>query len=439
MRKKIMVRAPALTRTGYGEHARYVLRALRQVEDQYDIYLFPVNWGHSNWIWEDSEERKWLDSLIQKAVAYQQHTQTQKQPMQFDASIQITIPNEWERIAPINIGITAGIETTKVAPVWLEKSNLMDKIIVPSVHSQTILVKTHYEGVDRNTGQKAYLKCERPVDVIPYPVKSYPDAKIDLKLNTKFNFLSVAQWGPRKNIKNTIRWFVEEFIDNPDVGLVVKMFAKGGSIIDRYAIEAKVDALLSKYSHRQCKVYLLHGDMTEEEMHALYSHPQIKAFVSLSHGEGYGLPHFEAAYSGLPIIAPKWSGYLDFLRRPIVDKKGHSKMKSCFATVDYELKPVQEEARWEGVIEADSAWCFAEQGSYKMRLREMHKDWGRFKKQASDLQKWIWENFKEEDKLQEIATIVGEVVGNSVTDREVDDLFNDLFTNEAPTKARHVG
>ena len=30
---KVLVRGPALTRTGYGEHCRFVLRALRQVED----------------------------------------------------------------------------------------------------------------------------------------------------------------------------------------------------------------------------------------------------------------------------------------------------------------------------------------------------------------------------------------------------------------------
>ena len=47
---------------------------------------------------------------------------------QFDVSLQVTIPNEWEPLAPVNIGVTAGIETTRVTPVWLEKSNMMDKV-----------------------------------------------------------------------------------------------------------------------------------------------------------------------------------------------------------------------------------------------------------------------------------------------------------------------
>ena len=47
---------------------------------------------------------------------------------------------------------------------------------------------------------------------------------------------------------------------------------------------------------RKCKVYLLHGDMTEEEMNSLYQSNSVKAFINLAHGEGFGLPMFEAAY-----------------------------------------------------------------------------------------------------------------------------------------------
>ena len=68
---KVLVRGPALTRTGYGEHCRFVLRALR--EAGLDIYLIPVNWGQSNWIWENNEEREWMDQIIKKTAIYTQH------------------------------------------------------------------------------------------------------------------------------------------------------------------------------------------------------------------------------------------------------------------------------------------------------------------------------------------------------------------------------
>jgi glycosyltransferase involved in cell wall biosynthesis len=396
IKQKIIVRAPVLTRTGYGEHGRFVLRAFRTIEDQIDLFVQPIKWGSSNWIWEDTEERVWLDGLIQKTGEYLQKCKEENIKPPFDYSLQVTIPNEWQDLAAVNIGVTAGIETTKVAPVWLERANMMSKVITVSEHSKKVYTETIYPQTNPETGEIHRLQCQTPVEVIHYPVKKFENINLNLKLETKFNFLTVAQWGPRKNMTNTIRWFVEEFIDNPNVGLVIKTFAKGGSIIDRDHATKNLQQILSKYENRQCKVYLLHGDLTDQEMDSLYKHPSINAFVSLSHGEGFGLPHFEAAYSGLPIIASPWSGYMDFLCMPVKDKKGRTKVKPHFVTVDYGMAAVQKEAHWEGVIQPDSMWSFPEQGSYKMRLREVYKDYGRFKKQAKTLQKWILKNFTAE-------------------------------------------
>jgi len=398
MKKKVLVRAPVLTRSGYGEHSRFVLRALRQHEDEIDIYLLPVNWGKCGWIYNDDEERRWLDSLINKTAHYHQEGNPQ-----YDASIQVTIPNEWERFAPINIGVTAGIETNIVAPVWLEKCNLMDKVITISNHSKSGFQNTVYDAVHKETGQKFPLKCTTPVEVVHYPVKKYEESKINLKLKTDFNFLAMAQWAGRKNLENTITWFVEEFIDNPEVGLVVKTFAEGNSVMDRHRIEDRLTSLLKKYENRKCKVYFFHGDMTDQEIHSIYKHPKIKALVSLAHGEGFGLPLFEAAYSGIPVIAPEWSGHLDFLCAPKKDKKtGNEKIKPYFACVEYDIQPIADEVVWDGVLEKGAMWCYAQQGSYKMRLREVYKDYGRFKKQANELKKWVCKNFSQEDQYKKM-------------------------------------
>ena len=406
MKKKILVRAPVLTRSGYGEHSRFVLRSLRAQEDMFDIYILPVNWGQCGWIYNDDEERRWLDKIITKTALYQQ-----KGNPQYDMSVQVTIPNEWQRLAPINVGVTAGIETTRVAPVWLERANIMDRIITISSHSKNIFLNTAYDAVNKDTGQKLQLRCNKPVEIVHYPVKEFEDTDLNLNLKTDFNFLTVAQWGIRKNIENTIKWFVEEFIDQ-EVGLIVKTFVKGNSVIDRMHTDTAITNLLKNYKNKKCKVYLLHGDITDQEIHSLYKHPKIKAFVSLTHGEGFGLPHFEAAYSGLPVIAPEWSGYIDFLCAPKKDKKtGKEKIKPHFVCVDYDIQPVQKEAHWDGVIQSDSMWCFPQQGSYKMKLREVYKDYGRFKKQAKDLQKWILENFEEEKQLKLLAEhILGEKI-----------------------------
>ena len=60
--------------------------------------------------------------------------------------------------------------------------------------------------------------------------------------------------------------------------------------------------------------YLLHGHMTEEEIATLYRHQKVKALVSLTRGEGFGLPILEAAACDLPVITTNWSAHTEFLR-----------------------------------------------------------------------------------------------------------------------------
>ena len=136
MRKKIILKAPLLTRSGYGEQARFALRSLRSREDLFDIYIQPLQWGKTSWMSNMEEERLWIDRTIEKTIAYIQSGG------QFDLSLQVTIPNEFQRMAPVNIGYTAGIETTKIAHQWIQKCNEMDKIITISSFSK--------QGFDKN-------------------------------------------------------------------------------------------------------------------------------------------------------------------------------------------------------------------------------------------------------------------------------------------------
>ena len=148
--------------------------------------------------------------------------------------------------------------------------------------------------------------------------------------------------------------------------------------------------------------------MTDQEIHQLYRNPKIKAFVSTTHGEGFGLPLFEAAYEGMPVIAPNWSGHVDFLNMPSKNKKDKVKNKPMFAKVDYSLAPVQEQAVWEGVIQKDSKWAYADQGSYKIRMREVFKDYGRFKKQATQLKKYLNKNLTSKIQNEKICSLISE-------------------------------
>jgi len=393
--KKVFLKGPFLTQSGYGHHARTVLRALQSRQDIFDIYLHPLSWGATSWLWQDSEERREVDSLLEKTIAYT--SQCQGNP-QFDISVQVTIPNEWEKLAPVNIGVTAGVETTRIAPKWIEQSFLMDKILTISEHSKNTFVDTVYQATKKDTGQQVEFRCSTPVEVIHYPVREFEPQDLDIDLDSDFNFLTVAQLSPRKNAEQLIRCFVETFRENENVGLIIKANLAKNSLIDRKNTVHRFKHLLSQYGDRKCKIYLLHGFLTDNEMSGLYTHPKVKAIVSTTHGEGFGLPLFEAAYHGLPVIATDWSGHLDFLYKSHKQKNGKIKKKHMFSRLSFTMQQIEEEAAWENVLMADSQWAFPEEGSIKMSLEEVHKDHGRFVKRAKELQKWIKQEFTE-DKI----------------------------------------
>ena len=386
MRQNILIRGPVLSQSGYGEQARFAMRALRSREDLFNIFILPLNWGQTGWVSLDNEERSWIDERIKATHTYTQGGGT------FDISLQVTIPNEFEKIAPVNIGYTAGIETTKVSSQWLPKVNEMDKIIVVSNHSKDVFKDTVYTGQHPTTGHSLKLECNVPIEVVNYPVRDFKKKKINLNLDYDFNYLAISQWGPRKNFNNLINWFIEENAQK-EVGLILKTSIKNNSITDRQFTEAKLKSIIAEHGDIKCKVYLLHGDLTEEELAGLYQDKKIKCLISTTHGEGYGLPLFEAAYNGLPVICVGWSGQKDFLYVP--QKNG--KLKPMFTVVEHELKNVQPEAVWQGVIEKESQWAYPKEESFKKALGEVQTNNSKCRRTASKLKKYLRENFTEEN------------------------------------------
>tara|TARA_B100000282_G_scaffold166601_1_gene120642 strand:- start:167 stop:1411 length:1245 start_codon:yes stop_codon:yes gene_type:complete len=414
MKKKILVRGPVLTQSGYGEQARFALRALKSREDLFDIFIIPTTWGKTGWIWKESKFRNWIDEKITLTQVL-----LQRQQLQADICLQVTIPNEFEKVAPINIGYTAGIETHKCSNQWLTKCNEMDKVLLVSNHAKASIANTVAQAKNNATGEIFSYKVSCPMEVVWENTERHDPEPIEgVSLKHDFNFLSVSQISTRKNFNNMVKWFVEEFIDQ-EVGLVVKTNIMSNCITDWNNLEKQMQNMLSQYKDRKCSVYVLHGDLSGGQMTWLYNHDKVKNFINIAHGEGFGLPLFEAAREGLPVTTIGWSGQLDFL---------HHEGRDLFNKVDYSMQPVQKEAVWPGVIEEDSMWAYADQGSYKMALRKAYKNHDEMLEVAKEAQELVNSKFKNEVLYEKF---VKEIYGEQIDlDSWMEELEGDLVEQD---------
>ena len=338
MKPLVLVTAPITTRSGYGNHARDICRALIET-DKYDVRIQSVRWGNTppNALERNNPHHHEIKARILTKP------EIEKQP---DLHIHIVIPNEFQPIAKKNIGITAGLEASIPPADWVEGCNRMDMTIFTSEFSQKGFLDVTYDKKDNRTNQiVSQLKLEKPSDVLfeGADPNIYKETKLmsdDLKkefsqIKDDFCFLYVGHWlqgkmsEDRKDVGMMLKVFLETFKNqkNPPA-LIMKTSSAGFSIMDRKDIKEKIEMVKSSITYDTLpNVYLLHGDLTDEEMNQLYNHPKVKAHVSFTHGEGFGRPLLEASLSGKPMIAPIATGQADFLHKEYTVELPHAMTK----------------------------------------------------------------------------------------------------------------
>lgn len=310
----LLFRGPVKTRSGYGSHSRDLLEALYQM-DIFDIKIDSCGWGSTplTALEDGNMFHKWIEGNI--------ITQLSTQP---DIYVQVTVPNEFQRVGKFNVGITAGIETTVAPKDWIDGCNRMDLIIATSVFSRDVLLSTVYNESENNTGKIVKQhRIEKPIEVlfegVDTSIYNNQYNGIDLDIKEDFAYLFVGHWlkgdigQDRKDVGMLIRCFTEAFKGGENQpALVLKTSAATFSIKERENFRKKIEDIVGK-TENPPPIYLLFGDLSNGEMNELYNHPKIKAMVSLTKGEGFGRPLLEFTMTGKPVIASNWSGHKDFL------------------------------------------------------------------------------------------------------------------------------
>ena len=385
--------------SGYSARSRDLVKALINL-DKYDVKIYPQRWGGTPWGFIEDHKEEWgfLKSHIIEG-------QLSAQP---DIWAQVTVPNEFQRVGKFNIGITAGIETTRCAPQWVEGMNRMDLNLVSSEHSKKVFQDSRYQKQDEKTKQVvSTIELTSPIEVLfeGVDIEKYfktsvsPDSEIGQSLDTieeDFCFLGVGHWlqgdlgQDRKDISGLIRVFLESFKNkSKKPALVLKTMSGSASIVDRNLILSKINAIRNSINSKNLpNIYLLHGEISDSEVNQLYNHPKVKAMVSLTKGEGFGRPLLEFSQTKKPIIASNWSGHTDFLNHEFT------------SLIPGELTKIHPSAQVKDMLIEDSMWFTADYGYVSGLLKDYFENYKNYQDQGKRLAYYCKTNFSF-DKMQE--------------------------------------
>ena len=321
----MLITGPVATRSGYGSHTRDLVRSLISM-DKFDIKINSLRWGNTPMNALDENNPNDLPIL-------QRILKSNELPKQPEIHIQVSVPNEFTPIAKYNIGVTAGIENTAPKAEWVQGLNRMNMNIVPSKFVKEIFQKVSYEEINEQTKQKTgELRVTSPIEVLfegadtdIYKLTNQLSSELKTEMNSikeKFIFLYTGHWlqgdlgQDRKDTGMLLKTFLETFKNKPNPpALLMKTSGATFSIMDRNEIKQKIDDIKSTVKGKLPPVYFLHGNLTDEEMNQMYNHNKVKAHITFTHGEGFGRPLLEASLSEKIVIAPSWSGHIDFLNK----------------------------------------------------------------------------------------------------------------------------
>tara|TARA_R110000824_G_scaffold60050_11_gene160915 strand:+ start:1486 stop:2661 length:1176 start_codon:yes stop_codon:yes gene_type:complete len=364
--KKVLVRGPLLSQSGYGVHSRQLYRFCESQKD-WNITTQVLPWGCTPWNVSDEDE----DGIYGRIM-----TASKPVDHKFDISFQIQLPHEWDHeLAHFNVGVTAGVETDRCSPEWADlHRKKMNLIIVPSSFTKRTFEKSSPEIFGT------------PIEVLPEAF--FPDLLQEptedplAELKTDNNILMVGTLtsddprADRKNLINSILWSMKALKDKSGVGIVVKTSRGRDTSIDRELVRKTLKQIkrASGISEKRCpNLYMLHGPMTRQEMANLYKSPKICAYVSATRGEGFGLPLLEAAVAGLPIVATGWSAHTEFLKGP------------SFLSAKYDIRAIPE-TRVDGQIFIPGAmWAEPREGNFCRKLKQAVENRENLSKEAEKL------------------------------------------------------
>ncbi len=325
---------PVFDASGYAAAARDYVLAIH--EQGYAITLEPISFEPARP--DLGEQQDTLDRLAAAAIDY-------------DKVILHCGPGTWahhgqHELDKYRIGYTTW-ETSELHPTWRGHCAFVDEVWVPSTWNRKV-----FESSDIGV----------PVRVVPHTLAlpdPGPPGPLPISLSAEtFVFYSIFQWQERKNPAGLIAAYLSAFSGVDGVALVLKTYLE--DLADAGTVRLEIEAARARMRlDHYPRIVPLVANLSREELFSL--HRRGDCFILLQRAEGWGLPHFEAAACGNPVITPAFGGQTDFVTR----ETGY--------LVDYTLRPVSGMS-WSPFYLGTQTWCEPDLTDAIRRMRQVYAD-----------------------------------------------------------------
>lgn len=208
-------------------------------------------------------------------------------------------PLFWHNSGAYKIGWSM-MEVDGINMDWVDACNAMDEVWVPTLWQNRFFVSS---GV------------RVPVYTVPLgidPRMFTPDIyRARWEGPPGFKFLAVGWWQLRKRWDMLVRAFVDEFRDDEDVHLILKVHSTEPDRDILYTLAQTLEG------RELTNVHLVNTSWPWWQLASFYR--MCDAFVLPTGGEGYGYPFLEALCCGLPVITTDGLGTGEVLRSDVGD------------------------------------------------------------------------------------------------------------------------
>lgn len=296
MKRKLKITGPYKGITGYDNHTRSIVKALYQAGLELELADLPE--------WSPVKlplflQDQWFEKL--------------KQPVEADAHLFFSMPHQVQPEAGKRIINYTMFEANRIPDFWIKHSGEHDLIIVPANFCKQA-------WTDSGVPEEKLMVCPLGVDstlfnpqvepLFLYASNGRPVSDFNVR------FLNISETSDRKNIIGLLRAWLTVTCADDDAVLILKPGFYMRSAKEHFREKLQhLENSVGKSFNQAAPVLFIDRIFSSIDMPKLYA--SASHYISTSRGEGFDLPMLEAGVSGLQLIAPKHSAYLDYLYEDI--------------------------------------------------------------------------------------------------------------------------